>query len=67
MSEQTLPQYDAGLRRRSQRTQRERGCWVYIPSDELLTAGIPLDGPPPFYRVWGRARGSVLVRLYTSR
>ena len=56
--------YDAAKRRRSVRRGRERGCWVYIPLEVLLRAGI--DGPPPFYRVWGSAvRGArVTVNLY---
>lgn len=56
--------YDDAARRTAQRTGREKGCWVYIPRDELLKAGIDPDGTAPFYRVWGRERGSVLVRLY---
>jgi hypothetical protein len=56
--------YDAGRRRQSVRRGREKGCWVYIPSDELVAAGIEPDGPPPAYRTWGRARGSMLLRLY---
>lgn len=56
--------YDAMLRRQSKRVRRERGCHVYIPAEELLKAGISLDGPAPFYRVWGSAGGSVIVRLY---
>ena len=56
--------FDAMLRRRSQRSQRERGCWVYIAAEELAKAGVALDGPAPLYRVWGSRGGSVLVRLY---
>lgn len=56
--------YDDALRRRPQRNGREKGCWVYIPRDELVKAGVDPDGELPFYRVWGRERGSVLVRLY---
>jgi hypothetical protein len=56
--------YDAMLRRRATRKQRERGCSVYIASEELVKAGIDPDGPTPWYRVWGAGRGSVLVRLY---
>jgi len=66
MSE-TRPQYDAALRRRAQRHGRERGCWVYIAADELETAGYAPTEPPPFYRVWGRKRGTVLVRLYRAQ
>lgn len=55
---------DAARRRRSKREGRERGCWIYIPAQELLRAGIDPTGPPPFYRTWGARRGSVLLRLY---
>lgn len=56
--------YDAASRRQAVRKGRERGCSIYIAAEELVAAGVPLDGPPPFYRVWGRGRRSVLVRLY---
>lgn len=59
--------YDSGARRQATRTGRERGCWVYIPADELLKAGYDPQGPPPFYRTWGTARGGVFVRLYRER
>lgn len=59
--------YDSAVRRQPRQTGRERGCWVYIPLEEIVKAGIDPDGPPPFYRVWGRERGSVLVRLYKER
>lgn len=51
-------------RRQASRTQRERGCWVYIPAEELQKAGIDPHGDAPYYRTWGSRRGSVLVRLY---
>lgn len=56
--------YDAGLRRRASRSRRMRGCYVYIPADELAKAGFDPHGDAPFYRTWGSKRGSVLVRLY---
>lgn len=59
--------YDSGQRRRSQRRGRERGCWLYVPADELVRAGIDLDDPPPLYRTWGTARGGVFVRLYRNQ
>lgn len=61
------PQYDGQERRRAVRGGRQRGCSIYIAADELRRAGIDPSGPPPFYRVWGRQRGSVLVRLYIDR
>jgi hypothetical protein len=67
--EQTLKagRYDDGARRQSSRSERKRGCYIYIPAEELLKAGIDLEGPPPLYRTWGRSRGTVLVRLYKER
>lgn len=59
--------YDSGQRRQAKRNGRERGCWVYIPFEEMQAAGIDPTGDAPFYRTWGRARGSVLVRLYGRR
>lgn len=56
--------YDFARRRRSVRRGRERGCWVYVPSDELVKAGYDPDDPPPFYRTWGSRHGSVLIRFY---
>lgn len=61
----TSGRYDSARRRRGKRTGREKGCWLYVPAEELEAAGIDVDGPPPFYRVWGR-RGSVLVGLYRT-
>lgn len=55
--------YDALRRRRTLRRGRERGCWLYIPADELVTAGYDLNDDPPWYRVWGTKKG-VLIRLY---
>jgi hypothetical protein len=56
--------YDPARRRRSVRRGRERGCWLYMPAEELRRAGIDPAGPPPLYRTWGTQRGGVLVRLY---
>lgn len=56
--------YDYALRRKSRRQGRQKGCTVDIPAAELVAAGIDPDGPPPYYRVWGSPRGSILVRLY---
>jgi hypothetical protein len=64
VSEQANSKYDAMARRRAQRRGRERGCWVYVPAEELRKAGHDPAGPPPFYRTWGSARGGVMVRLY---
>lgn len=56
--------YDSGARRRGVRKGRERGCWVYVPAEELVKAGLAPGDPPPFYRTWGTRSGGVLVRLY---
>lgn len=58
--------YDSGLRRQTQRRGRERGCWLYLPAEELVAAGIDPYGPAPFYRTWGTVRGGVFVRLYAK-
>lgn len=59
--------YDPAVRRRSVRKGRERGCWVYIPSEELTKADVPLDRPPPFYRVWPRKRRTALIQFYLEQ
>lgn len=59
--------YDAMQRRVGKRAGREKGCWIYVPAEELRKAGIDPSGSPPFYRTWGAKRGSLLVRLYASR
>lgn len=59
--------YDPAARRRSKRTGREKGCWLYVPADELVAARIDPDGPPPFYRVWGSSRGGLFVRFYKEQ
>lgn len=56
--------HDAGVRRRSKRAGRERGCWVYVTAEELAGAGIDLTSPPPEYRAWPGRKRSVLVQLY---
>ena len=64
---ETRPQYDAQQRRRATRGGRQRGCSIYIAADELEAAGWDPAGELPYYRVWGRHRGSVLVQLSRSR
>lgn len=59
--------YDSGARRRTVRKGRERGCWVYVPAEELVKAGYTPDEAPPFCRVWGTRSGGVLVRLYRQQ
>lgn len=62
----TAGRYDSGARRQSKRKQRERGCWVYVPAEELQKAGFDPQGPPPLYRTWGSKSGGVFVRLYRT-
>lgn len=59
-----MKRYDSARRRRTKRSGRERGCWAYIPAEELLKAGIDPTDPPPYCRTWGTKRGGVFVRLY---
>lgn len=61
-----MPTYDSGLRRRGVRRGRERGCWVYVPAEELERASVDVSGPPPFYRVWAGPRRSLLVSFYAK-
>lgn len=56
--------YDRLARRRAKRSGRETGCWAYIASEELEKAGVAPGGTLPWYRVWGTARGRLIVQLY---
>ena len=58
--------HDQASRRRSKRNGRERGCWVYIPGEQLERAGISPSDPPPFYRTWDGRKRTLLVQLYTE-
>ena len=64
MTQQETARYDDQARRKAQRRPGEKGISIFIPAAELRKAGIDPDGDPPDYRVWGRDRGGVLVRLY---
>ena len=67
VSDSPAHRYDAAARRKGQRRQKgERGIWVYIPRDELRTAGAPTDGSPVYYRVWGTPRGGAFLRFYAT-
>jgi hypothetical protein len=59
-----MPSYDSAERRKSKRNGRERGCWVYIPAEELLRAGYDSEAEPPRYRIWPTGKGRVLLQLY---
>lgn len=58
--------HDAAEHRRSKRSGRERGVWVYVPAEVLEAAGFDADADPPLYRTWAArsGRGSVQLRLY---
>lgn len=56
--------HDAGVRRRSTRKGRERGCSLYIAGEELLAAGIDPAAPPPLFRVWAGRKRTLMVALY---
>jgi hypothetical protein len=59
--------YDFAERRRAKRSGREKGCWAYIPADELAKAGYDPGGDLPFYRTWGHSKGRVLIQLYRKK
>jgi hypothetical protein len=63
----TSGRYDAAERKQATRTGRQRGCYIYIPAEELEKAQWPADSPPPFYRVWGSSRRGLFVRLYDRK
>lgn len=56
--------HDQAARRRAQRTGRERGCWVYIPAEQLARLGIDPAAAPPYFRTWDGRKRTVLVQLY---
>lgn len=64
MALQANTKHDTAARRRAQRRGRERGCWVYVPAEELAKTGFDPYGDPPFYRTWGSSRGRLVVQLY---
>ena len=43
------------------RRGRERGCWVYVPAEELSKTRLVAAAPAPFYRTAGRKDGSTVV------
>ena len=59
------PVYDSAALRRSVRKGRERGCWVYVPAEELAKTRAGVADLPPRYRTVGRQNGStVIVTFY---
>jgi len=61
-----MPSYDFAVRRRAVRKGRERGCWVYVPGEELAKVGRLDPEAPPLYRVWAGRSGSVVVTFYKA-
>lgn len=63
--------YDHAERRKATRARRQKGCYVYLPAEELARAGFSPDDPPPFYKTDGYQRGpnghTVIVSLYRDR
>jgi hypothetical protein len=57
---------DIRTRRKSQRRGREKGCWVYIPAEQLQRAGFGPDADPPYYRAWDGRKGTVILNLYRT-
>lgn len=49
------------------RRGRERGCWLYIPAEELSKALGEVPEEPPAYRVWGLRGRTVMAKLYDER
>lgn len=59
-----MPLYDRGARRRAVRKGRERGCWVYIPAEELDLVDRLDPEVVPLYRLWPSRSGAFTIRLY---
>lgn len=59
--------HDPMARRKTRRSGRERGAWLYVPAEALQRAGVDPAGPEPYYRVWAGKGGSVVVRLYRAQ
>jgi len=58
--------HDQGARRRAARKQRERGCHLYIPAEQLVEAGIDPAGPAPWFKTWPGRKRTIIVQLYTE-
>lgn len=61
-----MGRHDPGLRRRSARKQREKGCHLYVPAETLQRVGFKDGDPPPYYRIWESSDGRprLVVNLY---
>jgi hypothetical protein len=58
--------HDQGARRKSKRQGRERGCWIYIPAEQLARLGLDPQADPPLYRTWDGRKRTALVQFYTE-
>lgn len=58
--------HDQAARRQSRRAGRERGCWVYIPAEQLRRLGIDPAADAPLYRTWDGRKRTALVQFYTE-
>lgn len=55
---------DTAARKRGTRGGRQKGCYIYIPAEQLTQAGFDPHGELPWYRVTCTRHGTVLVNLY---
>jgi hypothetical protein len=56
---------DVAALKQTRRSGREKGCWLYIPAEQLAEMGIDPEGPAPLYRVWNaQDRPRAVVNLY---
>lgn len=60
------PVNDPAGRHRGVRRGRERGCWVYVPAEQMRAAGVNVERgqPPPDYRVWAGRKRTTLIQFY---
>jgi hypothetical protein len=56
---------DIGARKRATRSGRRKGCYIYIPWEQLQEAGFEPNEPAPWFRIWAsRGRPRFVVNLY---
>lgn len=58
---------DPSARKRCTRGGRQRGCFIYIPGEQLAKAGFDPGADLPYYRLTCTRRGTLLVNLYHER
>lgn len=61
-----MPSHDIAYRRKTVRRGREKGCWLYIPAEQLEALGFKPDEPAPRAVTWPDAGGRprLMVNLY---